>query len=143
MRYNCFIAFFAAVIMLGTVGCTDNSPKSVAEKFLNSFYHKDYEDARQVSTETTIELINLMEQFSIQQPDSVTQNAKKIKIEILDVKEEGDKATVTYTASSLEGEQRLKMEKQNGKWLVSHSKQDDMDGELDDEDGLGDETADM
>ncbi|MCB0697004.1 MAG: DUF4878 domain-containing protein [Chitinophagaceae bacterium] len=129
MRYNRFIAIFAALLMLGLASCTDNSPKAVAEKFLNAFYHKDYEKARSVSTEKTIELVNLMEQFSIQQPDSVKQNAKLIKIEIVDVKEEGDKATVIYTASNEPGEQKLRLEKQNGKWLVSHSKQDDLDEE--------------
>jgi len=143
MRYNRFIAFFAAILMLGMVGCMENSPEAVAEKFLNAFYHKDYEKARQVSTEKTIELVNLMEQFTIQQPDSVIQKAKLIKVEILEVKEDGDKATVTYTTSSMPGEQRLKLEKQNGKWLVSHSKQDDMDMDATDEDSGDMESLDM
>ncbi len=143
MRYNRLIAFFAAVLMLGMAGCMDNSPEAVADKFLNAFYHKDYDKARQVSTEKTIELVNLMEQFTMQQPDSVLQKAKLIKIDILEVKEDGDKATVTYTASSMPGEQRLKLEKQNGKWLVSHSKQDDMDIDATDEEAADMESLDM
>lgn len=129
MIYNRFITLVAAVMMLGMVSCSDNSPKGTAQKFLTAFYHMDYEKARQVSTPKAIELINLMEQFAVNQPDSVKKNAKKIKIEILDVKEEGNTATVTYTESSSPGEQKLKLEKQSGKWLVSHSKEDDIEDE--------------
>lgn len=87
----------------------------------------EYEKAREVSTEKAIELVNLMEQFSVNYPDSAKQNAKKISIDILDVKEDGDNAVVTYTVSSEPGEQKLKLVKQNGKWLVSHSKEDDIE----------------
>lgn len=127
MTYNRILTFIAAIMMLGMVSCADNSPKATAEKFLNSFYHMEYEKAREVSTEKAKELVNLMEQFSVNYPDSAKQNAKKIAINILDVKEEGDNATVTYTVSSEPGEQKLKLVKQNGKWLVSHSKEDDIE----------------
>lgn len=136
MIYNRFLAIFAAVLMLGMVSCSDNSPKATAEKFLNAFYHMEYDKAREVSTDKAIELVNLMEQFSVQYPDSAKQNAKKIKVEILDVKEEGDNAVVTYTVSSEPGEQKLKLVKQNGKWLVSHSKQDDAEEETVPETGM-------
>lgn len=127
MSNNRLILTVIAVLVLGFTACQDNSPKAVAEEFLVSFYHMDYERARAVSTEKAGELVNLMEQFSAQQPDSVKQNAKKIGIEILNVKEDGDNAEVTYSVSSEPGEQTLKLVKQNGKWLVSHSKQDDID----------------
>lgn len=127
MTYNRILTFIAAIIMLGMASCADNSPKATAEKFLNSFYHMEYEKAREVSTEKAIELVNLMEQFSVNYPDSAKQNAKKIAIDILDVKEDGDNAVVTYTVSSEPGEQKLKLVKQNGKWLVSHSKEDDIE----------------
>lgn len=130
MIYNRFITLVAAVLMLGMISCNDNSPKGVSEKFLNAFYHMEYEKARQVATPQTIELINLIEQFSITQTDSTRQSAKKIKIEILDVKEEENNATVTYSVSSEPGEQKLKLEKQNGKWLVVKSKTDEVDGDL-------------
>jgi hypothetical protein len=127
MIYNRIMTLVAAIIIFGMASCTDNTPKGTAEKFLNAFYHMDYETARQVSTPKAIELINLMEQFSLQQPDSARKNAKKIKIELLDVKEYGNTAIVTYTESSSPGEQKLKLEKQNGKWLVSRSKEDDIE----------------
>lgn len=124
MRYNRFIAIFAIAATFAFVGCSENTPEATAKKFLNAFYHMEYEKARQVSTEKTIQLVNLWEQFSLQYPDSAKQNAKKIKVEILNVQEDGDNAVATYTVSTEPGEQKLKLTKQNGKWLVNDSKQD-------------------
>lgn len=89
----------------------------------------DYEKAREVSTEETKNLVDLVEQFSVSYPDSAKQDARNIKIDIVDVKEDGDKATVTYKTSSEPGEQKLEMIKENGKWLASFSKQDTIDDE--------------
>jgi hypothetical protein len=128
MMYRKLTMFFVAILMIGMAACNKNNPEAVAKQFLNGFYHMEYEKARQVSTEQTIQLVNLMEQFAIQYPDSVKQNAKKKKIELVEVKEDGDNAVALYTISDEPGvQQKLKLVKQNGKWLVSHSKQDDID----------------
>lgn len=127
MKYNSIIITLAAIFMLALTGCKDDSPKAVAEQYLNSFYHMEYEGAREVATEDAIQLIDLMEQFATQQPDSVKKSAKKINVDILDVKEDGDNAEVTYSISTEPGEQTLKLVKQNGKWLVAQSKQDGVD----------------
>lgn len=121
---NSRLAIIVVVLALSLSACSDNSPKGTAEKFLNAFYHMEYDKARQVSTEKTVELVNLMEQFAMQSPDSTRQNARMIKVEIINVQEEGDNAVVTYTTSNEPGEQKLKLVKQNGKWLVNDSKQD-------------------
>lgn len=135
MRYNRIITVFAVAFMLIATGCNTNAPDAVAEKFLNAFYHMEYDKAREVSTDEAKELVNLMEQFATQQPDSVKQNAKKKQITILNTQEseDGDKAEVTYTVSGEPGEQKLKLVKQNGQWLVSHSKQDDIDEAMEDD----------
>lgn len=116
----------AAVIMLaaGLVSCNSNTPKAAADKFLTSFYHMDYKEAKTVSTEETKKMLDMIEQFSTMIPDSAKANAKKIKVTIKDVKEEGDKATVTYTTSENTTESKLDMIKQEGKWLVQFNKQD-------------------
>jgi GH25 family lysozyme M1 (1,4-beta-N-acetylmuramidase) len=49
---------------------------------------------------------------------------KKIKVSIKDVKEEGDKAVVTYTSSDNPTEQKLNLVKENDKWLVQFTKTD-------------------
>lgn len=130
MMYRKLTVLFVAILIMGMAACNKNNPEAVAKQFLSGFYHMEYEKARQVSTEQTIQLVNLMEQFAIQYPDSVKQNAKKKKIELVEVKEEGDNAVAIYTVSDEPGvQQKLKLVKQNGKWLVSHSKEDNIEGE--------------
>ncbi|MGN6477695.1 MAG: hypothetical protein ACTHKV_10755, partial [Flavipsychrobacter sp.] len=59
------------------------------------------------------------------------QNAKKIKVDIKDVKENGDKAVVSFTTSEMPEEKQLNMVKQNGKWLVNLTKNDNLGDEPD------------
>jgi GH25 family lysozyme M1 (1,4-beta-N-acetylmuramidase) len=121
-----FLLPLAAVFVfaLSLTSCNTNSPKAAADKFLNSLYHMDYKEAKTVATEDTKKMLDMMESFSSMMPDSAKQNAKKIKIDIKDVKEDGDKATVIYTTSENNGDQKIDLVKQNGKWLVQYSKQD-------------------
>lgn len=118
-----------ATVMLFAVGmtsCNSDSPKASADKFLTGLLHYDYEAAKSVSTEETKKMIDLMAQFSAMMPDSIKQAAKKVKVNIKDAKEEGEKATVTYTTSDDPQEKKLNLVKQGGKWLVQYSKMDDM-----------------
>ncbi len=112
------------VLAISITSCSNNSPKASADKFLTSLYHMEYDKAKEVATDDTKKLLDMMEQFSSVLPDSSKANAQKIKVEIKDVKEEGDKAVVTYVTSESPNEQKLDMVKQNGKWLVQWSKQD-------------------
>lgn len=116
------------VMALTIISCNNNSPKASADTFLNSLYHMDYAKAKTVSTEDTKKLLDMMEQFSSVLPDSSKESAKKIKVDIKDIKEEGDKATVTYATSENPNDQKLDMVKENGKWLVKWSKQDGANG---------------
>jgi len=115
------------VFAISMVSCNSNSPKASADKFLTGLLHYDYEAAKSVSTEETKKMIDLMAQFSAMMPDSVKQASKKIAVNIKDVKEEGDKATVTYTTSDDTQEKKLNLVKQDNKWLVQYSKMDNMD----------------
>jgi len=114
------------VFALGMTSCNSNSPKASADKFLTGLLHYDYEAAKSVSTEETKKMIDLMAQFSAMMPDSIKQAAKKVKVNIKDAKEEGDKATVTYTTSDDPQEKKLNLVKQSDKWLVQYSKMDNM-----------------
>lgn len=116
----------ALTLVMSLVSCDSNSPKPIADKWLNGLYHLDYKSAKEVSTDDTKQLLETLEQFSTIYPDSVKEEMKKIKVDIKDVKEEGDKATVTYTTSDEPSEKTLNLVKQNGKWLVKWTKQDQM-----------------
>jgi hypothetical protein len=95
---------------------------------MTGLLHYDYDAAKSVSTEETKKMIDLMAQFSAMMPDSMKQAAKKVKVNIKDSKEEGDKAVVTYTTSDDPAEKKLNLVKQEGKWLVQYSKMDEGNG---------------
>jgi hypothetical protein len=116
------------VLAVSFVSCNSNSPKTSADKFMTGLLHYDYDAAKSVSTEETKKMIDLMAQFSAMMPDSVKQAAKKVKVNIKDSKEEGDKAVVTYTTSDDPAEKKLNLVKQDGKWLVQYSKMDEGNG---------------
>lgn len=113
------------VLAMGFASCNSNSPKASADKFMTGLLHYDYEAAKSVSTEETKKMIDLMAQFSAMMPDSIKEEAKKIKVNIRDSKEEGDKAVVTYTTSDDPAEKKLNLVKENDKWLVQYSKMDE------------------
>ncbi|HPI54066.1 MAG TPA: DUF4878 domain-containing protein [Chitinophagaceae bacterium] len=107
------------------VSCGSKSdPKSVATSFLNARNSLDYETAKKFGTPETGKMIDMMASFSSMIPDSMKNESKKIKVEIKDVKEEGDKATVTYSESIKPGDQTLNLIKKDGKWLVNMTKDD-------------------
>ena len=101
--------FVAAIFAVAFTGCNKNSPKAAAETYLNGLYHYDYEAAKSVATEETKNMIDLAAQFSAMMPDSMREEAQKIKVDIKDVKEEGDRAVVTYSTSDEEAEKKLNL----------------------------------
>lgn len=115
-------ALFALAIVLA--GCNSNSPKAVAEKWLNSFYHMDYAKAKEVSTEDTRKQLETFESMMGMVQQSAKDEAKKIKIEMKDPVVSGDKATIEYTLSNDPSPKTLKLVKENGKWLAQWSKMD-------------------
>lgn len=121
-------AVIIAAMML--VSCSKSSPKDVANTWLTSFYHMEYEAAKKVSTEETKTFISGLQSLSGMMSDSMKKDAKEIKIEIKDVKEVDTLATVTYRltkagdAKDAGNDETLKLVKKDGKWLVQFSKND-------------------
>ncbi len=125
--------FYATAIMalaISLVGCNSNTPEASAEKFLNGFLHMDFEAAKSVSTEETKKFVGMMQQLSpAMVSDSVKNEAKKIKVKIVDSEVKGDKAVVTFTTSESNAQQKLHLVKENGNWLVESTKNDQFDME--------------
>jgi hypothetical protein len=119
-----FVAVAFAALTIVSCGGSKSDPKAVATSFLNARNSMDYETAKKFGTPETGKMIDMMASFSSMMPDSMKNEAKKIKVEIKDVKEEGENATVTYSESLKPGDQTLKMVKKEGKWLVNMSKED-------------------
>jgi Domain of unknown function (DUF4878) len=121
------------LIAVMSVSCNKNSPKDVASAWLTSFYHLDYETAKKTSTEDTKSLLATLQQFTSMVPDSNKKEMKNITVNVKDVKQVNDTSAVaTYTTSDNPGkDQSLNLLKQNGKWLVQFSKNDQMGGAAD------------
>ncbi len=116
----------AAILSLTLVitGCTSNSPKATAEKWLNSFYHMDYAKAKELSTDDTKKQLESFESMIGMVQQSAKDEAKKIQVTVKEPVINGDNATVEYTLSSDPSPKTLKLVKQNGKWLAQWSKMD-------------------
>lgn len=117
-----FIAFIATVVLMAA--CNSNTPKATADKFLTALYHYDYETAKSLSTEDTKKMLDMIAQFSDAMPDSMKQEAKKIKVNIKDVQEQGDTAIVRYETSDEPAQKSIHLIKEKGTWLVQWSKMD-------------------
>ncbi len=142
------ISFFALILIVATTeSCNKGGAKDVATKWLTSFYHIDYDAAKDLSTEDTKNLIASLQQFTSMIPDSVKNDRKKVNVNVKDVKEKGDTAVATYTTSdSPDKDQNITLVKVKGKWLVEFSKNDQMSGAGDvapDQSGGGDSTGAM
>ena len=112
------------ILAMGLVSCGGGSPKVSAEKFLNGLYHMDFAAAKEASTDETKKQVDGYEQMMGMMQQAAKDEQKKIKVEVMEPKVEGDKATVEYKLSNDPTVRTLKMVKKNGKWLAEWSKMD-------------------
>lgn len=107
-----------------TVSCKkEPSPEQVAQKFLNAFNERKYDEARKYATPETGKLIDVMEKLT-ENLESQEQPTTPPAIEVLSHTVDGDKATVTFRESETGEEQELSMKLVEGKWLVHLTKED-------------------
>jgi hypothetical protein len=127
------LVFALATLLL--TSCKKTTPKEIAHEWLTAFYHMNFEEAKKYSTEETKLMLTTIEGFSSSFADSIKQNARKVNVTIKSVKEEGDKAYVTFSASNDPNatEPPLKLVKQNDVWLVQFTKSDFKPEETQDE----------
>src|SRR5436190_15669528 len=92
----CFTLLAAGVML---AGCNRGGPKDVANKWLTSFYQMDYETAKKYSTDDTRKFLSELDELYKILPDSTRRDLKKVTVTIKDVKENGDKAAVTFRTS--------------------------------------------
>jgi len=118
-----------ALVIVSMISCGSKSdPKGVALNYLNALKKMDYETAKKFGTPETGKMLDMISSFSSMVPDSIKDQAKNVKIEIKEAKEEGDKCTVKFISSDKpDAEETLDLVKKDGKWLVNMTK-DDMGG---------------
>lgn len=96
-------------------------PSKNAEKFLTHFYAFEFEEAKQYGSKSTGELLDGLKEFS----SMLTEEDKKPRtIVMVGETIDGDTAVVTYQLEGNKEPETLKMVKEEGKWLVSMSKED-------------------
>lgn len=120
--------FIALFLTLQLASCSSNSPKVVAEKFLLSVASADLDEAKKLCDSNTRELLEQANYLNMV-PDSVKEEGRNLKVTILDVKETGDKAVVTYKTSKLNENQLITLVKIDGKWLVQLDKMQEYEDE--------------
>lgn len=114
---------FISLLLFGPfLSCNtkSNGPEKNAEKFLVAIANADFKEAKTFCTEGTKTFISMAESFA----SEIKKGDVEIKIEGLNCKEDGDKATCTYCCNDKGENETLKLKKEDGEWLVSISKDD-------------------
>jgi hypothetical protein len=124
MKTNLRLLLLLVAASVLFASCSKNTPKEVAQTWLTGFNHMDFEQSMKLSTPDTKNLLASLQELTEGVSDSGKAELKKITVTIKDVKEDGDKAVVTYISSDNPTEQTLNLVKKNDKWLVLFTKTD-------------------
>ena len=106
------VALLAVVVLWACGGAS--GPKGVAEGFINAMAKGDIEGAKKFATKDAQSGLDMM---------AASAEAKKAnpdKIEGIEVKENGDKATATYKENGTD--QTLELVKEDGQWKAAWTK---------------------
>jgi hypothetical protein len=106
------VALLAVVVLWACGGAS--GPKAVGESFLNAMAKGDIEGAKKYATKEAQSSLDMM---------AGTAEAKKAnpdKIEIGEVKEDGDKATLSYKENGVD--KTLNLVKEDGAWKAAWTK---------------------
>jgi hypothetical protein len=98
-------------------------PQAVAAKFLSALNNQDYDKAKKLGTESTVQMLTMIESMAGMAPEGedLDMGADMDSIEWGDVEIDGDEAVVHYT---LEGsKEKMDLVKQDGKWKVDMKKE--------------------
>lgn len=127
-------SFIVILAVVSLASCNGNTSKSVADKFLTSFYDMDYEEAKKYATDKTKSMLTTIDNLKPKFLQNAQGGLKDVKVEIVDVKEEGDKAVVTYNISDGVGmatkniaNKKLHLIKEKGEWKVNFTKENNME----------------
>lgn len=106
------LALLAVVVLWACGGAS--GPKEIGEQFLNAMAKGDIEGAKKFATKDSQTSLDMMA------GNAVTKAANPDKIELGEVKEEGEKATLNYKENGVD--KTLNLQKEDGQWKVAYSK---------------------
>ena len=108
------IALLAVVVLWACGGGANGSAKDVGTSFLNAIAKGDVDGAKKLATkdaQTSLDMASATFESKKANPD---------KIEVGEIKEEGDKATLSYKENGTD--KTLDLIKEDGKWKAAWSK---------------------
>lgn len=112
------LAVVAVVIVaMNACGGKTDTPEGVADQWLKHFYKKEFAEAKKISTENTIASLEAFDKNM-----GATMEAKEVKIENMKCEVTGDNAVCTCLVDGTED--KIDLEKKDGKWLVNRKKED-------------------
>jgi hypothetical protein len=103
----------------------DNTPESVAVRFLQYMGKFEFEEARKISTEKThrmLDMLDMLMDISKEQGKDSLLQKKDIHVEVTNVAIDKNVAVVKYKNETGQ-EQSIDLLKENGKWLVDLKKE--------------------
>lgn len=101
-------------------GCKKRpEPQEVALEFMHAIQESNFERAKEYATKESQQVILLYSIFDGKRNENEREKIKNAQLEVVDHKEDGDKATVTILNSSASQQETLQLVKESGQWKIS------------------------
>jgi hypothetical protein len=94
-------------------------PQEVALEFMHAIQESNFERAKEYATKESQSVILLYSIFDGKRNENEREKIKNAKLEVVNQKEDGDKATVTILNSSVSSQETLLLVKEDGQWKIS------------------------
>lgn len=117
-------------VLLFAIGCNNNeSPRPVAEKFINAFQRHDFETAAKYGTRETAKMLKQLKR--IEELEEIKPEVSNKKIQIVLEEIDGNKATIYFIEEGSDSEEKIRLENvivdpesKGREWRVALSKTD-------------------
>ena len=116
--------FLPYLLFLLITGCSKDTPKDVAQKFLSAAARMDYNEAKKYATPATSRLLEMLSAASDLTPDSVKKRMEASFEIVKEYKRNDTLAIVLYHIKNSDTDQTLNVVRREGKWLVNVSKEE-------------------
>ena len=117
------VLVFSAFMFSCGGGSSDN-PADVAKDFLTALAEQDYDTAKDLGTEETVQLITMIEGMAamipMEEAEADKENIKSLKMGEVEI--DGDNAVVYY-GTDKNSDEKIDLQKVDGKWKVAMKKE--------------------
>ncbi len=118
------LVFVFSAFMFSCGGGSSDKPADVAKDFLVALAEQDYDAAKDLGTEETVQLITMIEGMAAMIPmeevEADKENIKSIKMGEVEI--DGDNAVVYY-GTDKKSDEKIDLQKVDGKWKVAMKKE--------------------